>query len=101
MYKCFADFFFFSWEQFNLNSAPPFLCRLEFSWSSVELSRPQYSVCEGQGPVSLDIIRKGNLAESAYITVKVCSSFLLKLMWSYSRSDYYFIIPKLLSFNNI
>ncbi|XP_045921786.1 FRAS1-related extracellular matrix protein 1a [Micropterus dolomieu] len=45
--------------------------KLEFSWSTVELSQPEYSVCEGQGTVSLDIIRKGNLAESSYITVKV------------------------------
>ncbi|GLD68214.1 FRAS1-related extracellular matrix protein 1-like protein [Lates japonicus] len=44
---------------------------LEFSWSNVELSQPEYSVCEEQGGVSLDIIRKGNLAESSYITVKL------------------------------
>ncbi|XP_041821251.1 FRAS1-related extracellular matrix protein 1a [Chelmon rostratus] len=44
---------------------------LDFSWSGVELSQPEYSVCEEQGTVSLDIIRKGNLAESSYITVKV------------------------------
>ncbi|XP_040887458.1 FRAS1-related extracellular matrix protein 1a [Toxotes jaculatrix] len=44
---------------------------LEFSWSSVELSQPEYCVCEEQGGISLDIIRKGNLAESSYITVKV------------------------------
>ncbi|XP_036969222.1 FRAS1-related extracellular matrix protein 1a isoform X2 [Acanthopagrus latus] len=44
---------------------------LEFSWSSVELSQPEYSVCEEQGTVSLDVIRRGNLAESSYITVKV------------------------------
>ncbi|XP_055369067.1 FRAS1-related extracellular matrix protein 1a isoform X2 [Betta splendens] len=51
------------------NTAPP--QTLEFSWSSVELSQPRVSVCEGQGAVSLGIIRKGNLAESSYITVKV------------------------------
>ncbi|XP_026182676.1 FRAS1-related extracellular matrix protein 1a isoform X2 [Mastacembelus armatus] len=51
------------------NTAPSHI--LEFSWSRVELSQPQYSVCEGQGVVSMDIIRKGNLAESSYITVKV------------------------------
>ncbi|XP_073331288.1 FRAS1-related extracellular matrix protein 1a [Pagrus major] len=44
---------------------------LEFSWSSVELSQPEYSVCEEQGTVSLNIIRRGNLAESSYITVMV------------------------------
>ncbi|XP_044197505.1 FRAS1-related extracellular matrix protein 1a [Thunnus albacares] len=44
---------------------------LELSWSSVELSQPEYSVCEEQRTVSMDIIRKGNMAESSYITVKV------------------------------
>ncbi|KAM7365982.1 hypothetical protein PAMP_015455 [Pampus punctatissimus] len=44
---------------------------LDLSWSSVELSKPKYSVCEGQRSVSVDIIRKGNMAESSYITVKV------------------------------
>ncbi|XP_051284973.1 FRAS1-related extracellular matrix protein 1a isoform X2 [Dicentrarchus labrax] len=44
---------------------------LEFSWSTVELSQPEYSVCEEKGTVSLDIIRNGNLAESSYLTVKV------------------------------
>uniref|UniRef100_A0A8D3B9R2 FRAS1-related extracellular matrix protein 1 n=1 Tax=Scophthalmus maximus TaxID=52904 RepID=A0A8D3B9R2_SCOMX len=44
---------------------------LELSWSSVELSQPELSLCEEQGSVSLDIYRKGNLAESSYITVKV------------------------------
>ncbi|KAM4537427.1 FRAS1-related extracellular matrix protein 1a isoform 1-T1 [Odontesthes bonariensis] len=44
---------------------------LEFRWSSVELSQPESSACEQQGTISLDIIRKGNLAESSYITVKV------------------------------
>ncbi|XP_071370696.1 FRAS1-related extracellular matrix protein 1a, partial [Centroberyx affinis] len=37
-------------------------------WSSVELSQSELSACEEQGTVSLDIIRKGNLAESSYIT---------------------------------
>ncbi|XP_075943318.1 FRAS1-related extracellular matrix protein 1a [Anarhichas minor] len=51
------------------NTGPPHI--LKFSWSSVELSQPEYSVCEEQGTVSLDIIRRGNLAESSYITVKM------------------------------
>ncbi|TNN46634.1 FRAS1-related extracellular matrix protein 1 [Liparis tanakae] len=51
------------------NTGPPHI--LEFSWSSVELSQPQYSVCEDQGSVSLDLFRRGNLAESSYVTVKV------------------------------
>ncbi|XP_034532908.1 FRAS1-related extracellular matrix protein 1a [Notolabrus celidotus] len=44
---------------------------LEFSWSTVELSQSQVSVCEDRRTVSLDISRKGNLAESSYVTVKV------------------------------
>ncbi|XP_047425059.1 FRAS1-related extracellular matrix protein 1a isoform X2 [Mugil cephalus] len=44
---------------------------LEFRWSSVELSQPEYSACEEQGAIGLDVIRKGNLAESSYITLKV------------------------------
>ncbi|CAL8326972.1 unnamed protein product [Lota lota] len=44
---------------------------LELQWSSVELSQSQYSVCEDQGTVSLEVTRKGNLAESSYVTVKV------------------------------
>ncbi|PWA22149.1 hypothetical protein CCH79_00019973 [Gambusia affinis] len=44
---------------------------LEFRWSKVEFSLPEFSSCEEQGKISLDIIRKGNLAESSYVTVKV------------------------------
>ncbi|XP_037537486.1 FRAS1-related extracellular matrix protein 1a [Nematolebias whitei] len=44
---------------------------LEMRWSSVELSQPDISACEEQGTISMDIIRKGNLAESSYVTVKV------------------------------
>uniref|UniRef100_A0A3Q3B9I0 FRAS1-related extracellular matrix protein 1 n=1 Tax=Kryptolebias marmoratus TaxID=37003 RepID=A0A3Q3B9I0_KRYMA len=44
---------------------------LEFKWSSVELSQAEVSACEEQGTISLDITRKGNLAESSYVTVKV------------------------------
>ncbi|XP_059211374.1 FRAS1-related extracellular matrix protein 1a [Centropristis striata] len=51
------------------NSSPSHI--LEFSWSTVELSKSEYSVHEEQGTVSLDIIRKGNVAESSYVTVKV------------------------------
>ncbi|KAA8582572.1 hypothetical protein FQN60_006243 [Etheostoma spectabile] len=43
---------------------------LEFSWSSVDLSQSEYSVCEDQGAVSVDILRTGNLAESSYVTVQ-------------------------------
>uniref|UniRef100_A0AAQ5ZHE3 FRAS1-related extracellular matrix protein N-terminal domain-containing protein n=1 Tax=Amphiprion ocellaris TaxID=80972 RepID=A0AAQ5ZHE3_AMPOC len=50
------------------NTGPPHI--LEFRWSSVELSQAESSACEQQGTISLDIIRKGNLAESSYITVK-------------------------------
>ncbi|KAM9425545.1 FRAS1-related extracellular matrix protein 1a [Pholidichthys leucotaenia] len=44
---------------------------LELKWSSVELSQHESSACEEQRMLSLHIIRKGNLAESSYITVKV------------------------------
>lgn len=44
---------------------------LDLSWSSLELSKPQYSACEQQGTITLDIIRTGNVAESSYVTVKV------------------------------
>ncbi|KAK7910238.1 hypothetical protein WMY93_014922 [Mugilogobius chulae] len=44
---------------------------LELSWARLELSEARLSVCEQQGTVSVDIIRKGNLAESSYVTVKV------------------------------
>lgn len=37
----------------------------------MELSQPHYSVCEEQGTLSLSVNRKGNLAESSYVTVKV------------------------------
>ncbi|KAM8899479.1 FRAS1-related extracellular matrix protein 1a [Spinachia spinachia] len=51
------------------NTGPSHL--LEFSWSSVELSQPEYSVGEEQGAFSLDIIRRGNLAVSSYVTITV------------------------------
>ncbi|XP_075999811.1 FRAS1-related extracellular matrix protein 1a isoform X1 [Genypterus blacodes] len=44
---------------------------LELSWSSVEFSQPEYSVCEKEGAVSLNIIRRGNMAVSSYVTIKV------------------------------
>uniref|UniRef100_A0A665UUX0 Fras1 related extracellular matrix 1a n=1 Tax=Echeneis naucrates TaxID=173247 RepID=A0A665UUX0_ECHNA len=50
------------------NVGPPHILKL--SWSSVELSQSHYSVCEERRGVSLEIIRKGNLAESSYVTVK-------------------------------
>ncbi|XP_034021139.1 FRAS1-related extracellular matrix protein 1a isoform X2 [Thalassophryne amazonica] len=51
------------------NTGPVHL--LDLSWSRVELSRSEYSVCEQQGSISLDIVRKGNIAKSSYITIKV------------------------------
>lgn len=44
---------------------------LQLSWARLEFSEPRYTVCEQQGVISIDIIRKGNLAESSYITVKL------------------------------
>lgn len=52
-----------------------FFHRLDFRWSSVELSLQSHFVCEEQGVVALDMIRKGNLAESSYVTVQVSRSF--------------------------
>lgn len=37
----------------------------------MELSHYAYFVCEEEGGVSLDIIRRGNLAESSYVSVQV------------------------------
>lgn len=70
----------FSW---NIQCSPGFTLfhRLEFLWSSVELSLQNYFVCEDQGTVSLDIIRKGNLAESSYVTIKVSFSGLSSPGW--------------------
>lgn len=41
----------------------------------MELSFQSYFVCEEQGSISLEIIRKGNLAESSYVTVEVSRLF--------------------------
>ncbi|CAI5682307.1 unnamed protein product [Oreochromis niloticus] len=51
------------------NTGPRHL--LEFRWSRVELLQTESSACEEQGTISLDIIRRGNLAVSSYIAVKV------------------------------
>ncbi|XP_051918157.1 FRAS1-related extracellular matrix protein 1a isoform X2 [Hippocampus zosterae] len=44
---------------------------LQLSWSSVELSQPEYCANEEEKRVSVEIIRKGNVAESSYVKVKV------------------------------
>ncbi|XP_029615890.1 FRAS1-related extracellular matrix protein 1-like [Salmo trutta] len=48
---------------------------LELKWPRVELAVYQacteYQAYENQGAVSLNILRKGNVAESSYITIKV------------------------------
>uniref|UniRef100_A0AAV2KQ14 FRAS1-related extracellular matrix protein 1 n=1 Tax=Knipowitschia caucasica TaxID=637954 RepID=A0AAV2KQ14_KNICA len=51
------------------NTGPSHTLRL--SWARLELCETRLSVCEKQGTVSVDIERKGNLAESSYVTVKV------------------------------
>uniref|UniRef100_A0A3Q2V9Z3 Fras1 related extracellular matrix 1a n=1 Tax=Haplochromis burtoni TaxID=8153 RepID=A0A3Q2V9Z3_HAPBU len=51
------------------NTGPRHL--LEFRWSRVELLQTETSACEEQGTISLDIVRRGNLAVSSYISVKV------------------------------
>lgn len=47
------------------------ICRLEFSWASVELTKTEYRVCEGKGPLSVTVQRKGNMQDSSYVTLKV------------------------------
>ncbi|RVE60115.1 hypothetical protein OJAV_G00177700 [Oryzias javanicus] len=44
---------------------------LKFTWSSVEFSQLDSSACEQQGTFSMEVIRRGNLAESAFVTIKV------------------------------
>lgn len=44
---------------------------LEFAWSRVELAQPELTACEDQGTLSLTVLRKGNAAESSYVSVKV------------------------------
>ncbi|KAL0970327.1 hypothetical protein UPYG_G00240500 [Umbra pygmaea] len=44
---------------------------LVLNWSRLELDTSEYQACEDEGAVSLNILRKGNVAESSYITVKV------------------------------
>ncbi|TSL34592.1 FRAS1-related extracellular matrix protein 1 [Bagarius yarrelli] len=51
------------------NTGPPH--RLEFSWASIELTKTEFRVCEGKGPLSLTVQRKGNSQDSSYVTLKV------------------------------
>ncbi|KAJ8268927.1 hypothetical protein COCON_G00115340 [Conger conger] len=44
---------------------------LEFAWSRVELAQTVITACEDQGTLSLTVLRKGNTAESSYVSVKV------------------------------
>uniref|UniRef100_A0A6Q2ZAF0 C-type lectin domain-containing protein n=1 Tax=Esox lucius TaxID=8010 RepID=A0A6Q2ZAF0_ESOLU len=44
---------------------------LELKWCRVELAGSEYQACEDEGAVSLDILRKGSVADSSYITIKV------------------------------
>ncbi|KAF5895047.1 FRAS1-related extracellular matrix protein 1, partial [Clarias magur] len=45
--------------------------KLEFSWASVELTKTEYRVCEGKGPLSLTVQRRGNMQDSSYVMLKV------------------------------
>ncbi|XP_054253766.1 FRAS1-related extracellular matrix protein 1 isoform X2 [Indicator indicator] len=45
--------------------------RLELQWSRIEMQQSEYEVCESMGTVSLNIIRAGHSAESAFVTVEV------------------------------
>uniref|UniRef100_A0A3P9HTD0 FRAS1-related extracellular matrix protein 1 n=1 Tax=Oryzias latipes TaxID=8090 RepID=A0A3P9HTD0_ORYLA len=44
---------------------------LKFTWSSVEFSQEDFSACEQQGTLAVDIVRRGNLAESSFVTIMV------------------------------
>uniref|UniRef100_A0AAY4DSI7 FRAS1-related extracellular matrix protein 1 n=1 Tax=Denticeps clupeoides TaxID=299321 RepID=A0AAY4DSI7_9TELE len=44
---------------------------LEFSWSTVELEKTEYVTCESQGAITLTVLRRGNIKESTFVTVKV------------------------------
>ncbi|KAL2079429.1 hypothetical protein ACEWY4_025173 [Coilia grayii] len=44
---------------------------LVFSWAAVGLAQAEYRVCEDKTSVALTLIRKGNVQESAFITVQV------------------------------
>ncbi|XP_066577018.1 FRAS1-related extracellular matrix protein 1a [Amia ocellicauda] len=44
---------------------------LEFQWSRTEFSQAEYRVCEDVGTLSVSIVRKGNMAESSFVAVKV------------------------------
>uniref|UniRef100_H2N2B6 FRAS1-related extracellular matrix protein 1 n=1 Tax=Oryzias latipes TaxID=8090 RepID=H2N2B6_ORYLA len=44
---------------------------LKFTWSSVEFSQPDFSACEQQGTLTVDIVRRGNLAESSFVSITV------------------------------
>nr|XP_057934070.1 FRAS1-related extracellular matrix protein 1a isoform X2 [Doryrhamphus excisus] len=44
---------------------------LQLSWSSVALLQSEYIVCEDDKIVSVEIIRKGYIAESSYISIQV------------------------------
>lgn len=75
----------------NFHSDWSSIDRLEFKWSTVELAQPHYSVCEEQETVALDVIRRGNLAESSFVTVKVGKSFVI---WNGITSNYNLVINK-------
>ncbi|EPY74767.1 FRAS1 related extracellular matrix 1 [Camelus ferus] len=51
------------------NSATPQI--LELKWSHIEWSRTEYEVCENVGLLPLEITRKGDSMDSAFVSVKV------------------------------
>lgn len=46
-------------------------CRLDISWSRIELSASCYRTCETAGTLQIQITRSGRSADPAYITVQV------------------------------
>ena len=47
-----------------------FRCSFVFRWSLVEFAQPQYSVCEDVGTVTLTVVRRGSLENSAFVDVQ-------------------------------
>lgn len=47
------------------------LCRFDMSWSRVEFERKEMVACENVGRLSVTLRRRGNLQQSAYVSIQV------------------------------
>ncbi|XP_077981131.1 FRAS1-related extracellular matrix protein 1-like [Glandiceps talaboti] len=45
--------------------------RFDFHWTILQLSKPEYEVCENIGTLTLNIVRIGYLAQSSFVMVKI------------------------------